>query len=298
MCGIIGYAGPRTCKELILDGLEALEYRGYDSAGMVLIEGARLDVTRRIGSVANLRAASAGQASTATLGMGHTRWATHGGVEDRNAHPFLSNDGRFAVLMNGIFENYVELRREVSERGHELSSDTDTEALVHLVADAYDGDLVEAVRAVYPKLHGHFAFLVVALDQPDTIVAARHAWPPLVVGVGEGEMYIASFVPAFLRETRNVQHVREDEIVELTPRGAVFHPLLAGAPPLERAIEEVDASLEVAEMGGYETFMMKEITEQPAAIAATIGERLRDGETRARRHRPQRRRAAARSAAS
>ncbi len=277
MCGIIGYTGPRACKGLILDGLERLEYRGYDSAGIVLLEDGALVRDRTVGKVADLRRLVGDNGSPATLGMGHTRWATHGGVFDRNAHPFLSNDGRIAVLMNGIVENYVDLRAEVVAGGHTLSSDTDTEALVHLLADAYEGDLVEAVRKVYPRLDGHFAFLALARDEPDRIVAARLAWPPLVVGKGDGEMYIASFLPAFLEQTRQVQHVEEGEIVDLRPDGARFWPI-AGGPARERAVEEADATIEVAEKGGYETFMLKEIHEQPRAIADTIGERYRDGE--------------------
>ena len=172
----------RSCKELVLTGLEHLEYRGYDSAGMVVIADAGLERARAVGPVANLRTAAADVSTTATVGMGHTRWATHGGVEERNAHPFLSEDGRFAVLMNGIFENYVELRAEVTAKGHTLSSDTDTEALVHLIEEAYDGDLAETCRRLYPRLEGHFAFLAIARDEPDRIVGARLAWPPLEIG--------------------------------------------------------------------------------------------------------------------
>ncbi|MGA0121928.1 MAG: glutamine--fructose-6-phosphate aminotransferase, partial [Gaiellales bacterium] len=161
MCGIIGYVGARPCKELVLTGLEHLEYRGYDSAGLVLASADGLERARAVGPVAALRAAAAAIPDGATCGMGHTRWATHGGVEERNAHPFLSEDGRFAVLMNGIFENYVDLRAQVADRGHRLSSDTDTEALVHLIADEYDGDLAQTVRRLYPRLEGHFAFLAV-----------------------------------------------------------------------------------------------------------------------------------------
>ncbi len=276
MCGIIGYTGPRACKGLLLDGLERLEYRGYDSTGIVLLEEDGLVRDRTTGKVAELRALVGANHSSARLGMGHTRWATHGGVEDRNAHPFLSNDGRLAVLMNGIFENYVDLRAEVAAAGHELSSETDTEALVHLLSEVYDGDLVEAVRRVYPRLEGHFAFLVMAADEPERIVAARHAWPPLVVGRGDGETFIASFLPAFLEQTRQVQYVVEDEVVDVSPSGARFWPM-AGGPAIEREIEEADASIEVAEKGGYETFMLKEIYEQPTAIADTIGERYRNG---------------------
>ena len=202
MCGIIGYVGARPCKELVLTGLEHLEYRGYDSAGMVVVGDDGLERARAVGPVKALREVAGGISVSARVGMGHTRWATHGGVEERNAHPFLSEDGRFAVLMNGIFENYVELREEVAAKGHELSSDTDTEALVHLIEEEYDGDLAETCRRIFPRLEGHFAFLAVALDEPDRIVAARLAWPPLVIGRGAGETFIASFTPAFLEEDR------------------------------------------------------------------------------------------------
>ena len=277
MCGIIGYVGARPCKELVLTGLEHLEYRGYDSAGMVVVADAGLERARAVGPVANLRAAAGDLSTTATVGMGHTRWATHGGVEERNAHPFLSEDGRFAVLMNGIFENYVELRAEVTAKGHTLSSDTDTEALVHLIEEAYDGDLAETCRRIYPRLEGHFAFLAIARDEPDRIVGARLAWPPLVVGRGEGDTFLASFTPAFLEETRRVQIVDEGEIVIAT-RDDVRFIGVADGQPREHAIEQADDSLEVAAKGGYETFMLKEIHEQPTAIADTIAERFHHGE--------------------
>ncbi len=279
MCGIIGYVGARPCKELVLQGLEHLEYRGYDSAGLVVVDAgsARLDRARAVGPVSALREASTATSPTATLGMGHTRWATHGGVEVRNAHPFMSEDGRFAVLMNGIFENYVELRAEVTARGHELTSDTDTEALVHLIEEAYDGDLAETCRRIYPRLEGHFAFLAVCVDEPDRIIGARLAWPPLVVGRGEGETFLASFTPAFLEQTRRIQIVDEGEIVIATAAGVTFRDVVSGSER-EHPIEEADESLEVAAKGGYDTFMLKEIHEQPTAIADTIAERFHHGE--------------------
>ena len=276
MCGIIGYVGARPCKELILTGLEHLEYRGYDSAGMVLVDSAGLHRRRALGPVSQLREAASDLTTTPTVGMGHTRWATHGGVETRNAHPFLSDDGRFAVLMNGIFENYIHLRAEVTAKGHTLSSDTDTEALVHLISEDYDGDLAATIRRIYPRLEGHFAFLTVALDEPDRIVGARCAWPPLVVGRKDGETFLASFTPAFLDETRQIQHVEEGEIVIATAAGAEFIAVTDGSRQ-GRIIEQADESLEVAAKGGYETFMLKEIHEQPTAIADTISERFRHG---------------------
>ncbi len=276
MCGIIGYVGARPCKELVLTGLEHLEYRGYDSAGMVLIGDAGLERARAVGPVRALRAVSNTVSSTATVGMGHTRWATHGLVEERNAHPFLSEDGRFAVLMNGIFENYVALRAEMADRGHTLSSDTDTEALVHMIEDAYDGDIAETVRRLYPRLEGHFAFLVVCADEPDRIIGARLAWPPLVVGRGEGETFLASFTPAFLEETRSIQIVEEGEIVIATKDGVEFRAVEDGALR-EHPVEQADDSLEVAAKDGWESFMLKEIHEQPTAIADTIAERFHHG---------------------
>ena len=276
MCGIIGYVGARPCKELVLTGLEHLEYRGYDSAGMVVIGDGELERARAVGPVAALRAAADGISATAVVGMGHTRWATHGGVEERNAHPFLSEDGRFAVLMNGIFENYVELRAEVAANGHVLTSDTDTEALVHLIEEEYDGDLAETCRRIYPRLEGHFAFLAICRDEPDRIIGARLAWPPLVVGRKEGETFLASFTPAFLEETRMIQVVDEGEIVIATKDDVVFRGVVDDEPRAH-AVEQADDSLEVAAKGGYETFMLKEIHEQPTAISDTIAERFHHG---------------------
>ncbi len=244
---------------------------------MVLVSETGLERARAVGPVKALRAVADTLSTTATVGMGHTRWATHGVVEERNAHPFLSEDSRFGVLMNGIFENYIDLRAQVAAAGHTLSSDTDTEALVHMLEDEYDGDLAETVRRLYPRLEGHFAFLVVCRDEPDRIVGARLAWPPLVVGRGEGETFLASFTPAFLEETRSIQIVEEGEIVIATASGVEFRAVTDGSVR-EHPIEQADESLEVAAKGGYETFMLKEIHEQPTAIADTIAERFHHGE--------------------
>ena len=244
---------------------------------MVLVSETGLERARAVGPVKALRAVADTLSTTATVGMGHTRWATHGVVEERNAHPFLSEDSRFGVLMNGIFENYIDLRAQVAAAGHTLSSDTDTEALVHMLEDEYDGDLAETVRRLYPRLEGHFAFLVVCRDEPDRIVGARLAWPPLVVGRSEGETFLASFTPAFLEETRSIQIVEEGEIVIATASGVEFRAVTDGSVR-EHPIEQADESLEVAAKGGYETFMLKEIHEQPTAIADTIAERFHHGE--------------------
>ncbi|MDX6521520.1 MAG: hypothetical protein QOF08_2125 [Gaiellales bacterium] len=275
MCGIVGYVGERPCKELLLAGLERLEYRGYDSAGICLINGS-VEITRRVGRVQELRDAVGPNGHPATLGVAHTRWATHGGVTEMNAHPVEACEGSgVTVVHNGIIENYVQLRRTLADQGHHFHSDTDSEVIAHLVEQHYQGDLVEAVRQAYNELHGHFAFAVVHRDHPHEILAARRQCP-LVIGVGVGETFMASAIPAFLRETRRVQYVMDDEIVIARPGGATF---MTGAGTLiDRPVETVDWDDDAAEKQGYETFMLKEIHEQPDAIAETIGERLYHGE--------------------
>ncbi len=275
MCGIVGYVGKRPCKELLLAGLERLEYRGYDSAGICLLNG-DVAITRRVGRVDALREAVGDTPHPATTGLAHTRWATHGGVTESNAHPVEACEGSgVTVVHNGIIENYVGLRRDLADAGHEFHTDTDSEVIAHLVENQYSGDLVEAVRLAYAKRHGHFAFAVLHRDHSDEIVAARRQCP-LVVGVGEGEMFMASAIPAFLRETRRVQYVMDDEIVVARPAGATF--LDAEGTVIDRPVEDVDWDDDAAEKQGYETFMLKEILEQPQAIADTIGERLYHGE--------------------
>jgi glucosamine--fructose-6-phosphate aminotransferase (isomerizing) len=275
MCGIVGYVGSRPCKELLLHGLERLEYRGYDSAGICLMNG-QVDIVRRVGKVSALRDAVGSASHPATTGLAHTRWATHGGVIEANAHPIEACEGSgVTVVHNGIIENYATLRRELSDAGHEYHSDTDSEVIAHLIEECYSGDLVEAVRAAYARLDGHFAFAAAHRDSPGILVAARRGCP-LVVGVGEGEMFMASAIPAFLSSTRRVQYVHDDEIVVARPGGATF--LSGDGAVIERSVDEVDWDEEAAEKQGYETFMLKEIEEQPDAIAETIGERLYHGE--------------------
>ena len=275
MCGIVGYVGDRECKELLLTGLERLEYRGYDSAGICLING-KVDITRRVGKVQVLRDAVGPNSNPATTGLAHTRWATHGQVTEANAHPIEACEGSgVTVVHNGIIENYQELRRELVAAGHVFHSDTDTEVIAHLVEEMYEGDLVEAAQRAYARLSGHFAIARRPPRHPTCWSAARRRCP-LVVGVGDGEMFMASAIPAFLGETRRVQYVVDDEIVIARPDGAVF--LIGAAAVVERHVEEVDWDEDAAEKQGYETFMLKEIEEQPDAIAETIGERLYHGE--------------------
>src|ERR687892_898537 len=276
MCGIIGYVGPRECKPLLLQGLERLEYRGYDSAGIALLEDGELRYTRAVGPLGNLKDRAGSAPSPATTGLGHTRWATHGGVTEENAHPLAGCEpSEVSIVLNGIVENYRELRETLTEAGHTFSSETDAETVTHLVEHHYDGDLVEAVRRAFAELEGHFAFVVIHRDHPGLLVGARHQ-VPLVVGLGEGETFLASSIAAFLRETRRVKLIEDGEVVVITNAGARFEPVDGGAPR-DRDELEVDWDDEAAEKQGYETFMLKEIYEQPQAVADTIGERLRGG---------------------
>ena len=275
MCGIIGYVGSRSAKGILLHGLERLEYRGYDSAGIALREDDGLDYVRAVGNLQFLKDAAGSNQSSANHGLGHTRWATHGGVTEQNAHPLCGCDGgRVAIVLNGIVENFRELRESLLAEGHVFHSETDAEVVVHLIERFYDGDLVAAVQAAYPELEGHFAFVVIHHDHPGLLVGARRQCP-LVVGVGEGEMFLASSIAAFLRETRRVQLIDEGEVVAITPEGARF--FTEDGEIEHKEIEPVDWDDESAEKGGYETFMLKEIYEQPAAVRETIGDRARRG---------------------
>jgi glucosamine--fructose-6-phosphate aminotransferase (isomerizing) len=290
MCGIVGYVGKRPCRDLLMAGLEKLEYRGYDSAGISLLEDGRVDSVRAVGNLANLRAAiglNGGEgeggdagggavavaAPPATIGLAHTRWATHGRVSEENAHPHGDCDGRIQIVLNGIVENHTELRRELEADGHQFSSETDAEIVAHLIERHDDGDLTEAVRAAFAELRGHYAFAAMHADHPDTLVAARQECP-LVVGLGEGETFVASAIPAFLAQTRRVLLIENGEIVTIGSSGAT----LTGADgnPVSREVEEIDWDQDAAEKGGYETFMLKEIHEQADAVAETITDRLAD----------------------
>jgi glucosamine--fructose-6-phosphate aminotransferase (isomerizing) len=275
VCGIVGYVGTRTAKELLLHGLERLEYRGYDSAGIALLEDEGLEHVRAVGNLDQLKARKELDGSASGTGVGHTRWATHGKVSYENAHPLTGCvEDEAAIVLNGIVENFRELKESLEQDGHAFSSETDAEVVVHLIERHYAGDLVEAVRDAYAELEGHFAFVVIHRDHPDMLVGARLQCP-LVVGIGEGEMFLASSIAAFLRDTRRVQLIEDGEIVAITKDGATFYSVEDG--PREREEFEVDWDDEAAEKHGYETFMLKEIYEQPQAVADTIGERIRAG---------------------
>jgi glutamine---fructose-6-phosphate transaminase (isomerizing) len=283
MCGIVGYVGGRPCRDLLVAGLEKLEYRGYDSAGVSTIEDGRVESVRAVGNLANLRAAveerdrqdeSGGvavAAPPATTGVAHTRWATHGRVTEQNAHPHSDSSDRVHIVLNGIVENHAKLRRRLEEEGEEFSSETDAEVVAHLIAHHYDGDLTAAVRAAFAELRGHYAFVAMHADQPGVLVGARKECP-LVVGVGEGETFFASAIPAFLAETRRAVNVESGEVVTIDAAGVRI--VDAEGNPVEREPEEVAWDAAAAEKGGYETFMLKEIHEQPDAVAETIADRL------------------------
>jgi glucosamine--fructose-6-phosphate aminotransferase (isomerizing) len=287
MCGIVGYVGARPVQELLLDGLGRLEYRGYDSAGISVIAGERIDAVRSVGNLGALReklqahAGSAGEGAVAvaqrpaTTGIGHTRWATHGRVSEENAHPHYDAGDRVHVVVNGIVENYMALKQRLLAKGVAFTSETDAEVIAHLIAELYDGDLVEAVRAAYAQLEGHYAFVAMSLYEPELLVGARKECP-LVVGRGEGEQFVASAVPAFLTETRRVQHIENGELVALRPSGVTI--MTADGVPVQREEQLVDWDEETAEKGGYETFMLKEIHEQADAVAETIADRTARGD--------------------
>jgi glucosamine--fructose-6-phosphate aminotransferase (isomerizing) len=276
VCGIIGYVGTRQAKPLLLEGLRRLEYRGYDSAGIALREEAALDYLRAVGNLQNLVAAAGPNGSKACHGLGHTRWATHGAVTVQNAHPLTGCDERrLAIVLNGIVENYRELKAELSAEGHTFGSETDAEVVVHLLEREYDGDLAQTLARVYPQLEGHFSIVAIHHDHPDVLVGVRHQ-TPLVVGLGDGENFLASSIAAFLSETRQVVFPADGEVVEITPAGARF--LVDGVEAPHPEVKEIDWDEESAEKGGYETFMLKEIYEQPDAVAETIGDRVRGHE--------------------
>jgi glutamine---fructose-6-phosphate transaminase (isomerizing) len=284
MCGIVGYVGKRPCRDLLIEGLQKLEYRGYDSAGLSLLEDGEIESVRAVGNLQNLRDAVAADdrsngdgggvavaAPPATIGLAHTRWATHGRVTEENAHPHGDCSDDVHIVLNGIVENHSELRTQLREEGHIFSSETDAEIVAHLIEKHYDSDLTEAVRAAFSDLRGHYAFAAMHSAHQDVLVAARQECP-LVVGLGPDETFIASAIPAFLPETREALTIENGEIVTVSHNGAEVTD--ASGAPVERESEEVTWDEDAAEKGGYETFMRKEIDEQPDAVAETIADRL------------------------
>jgi glucosamine--fructose-6-phosphate aminotransferase (isomerizing) len=274
MCGIVGYVGEKPALDVVLDGLRRLEYRGYDSAGVALVAGASLFVEKRAGKLGNLAKVLAETTPPAsTLGIGHTRWATHGAPTDRNAHPHLGPSDRVAVVHNGIIENFAELRGDLESAGVEMRSDTDTEVAAYLLEAELDtgADLTLAMQRVCSRLEGAFTLVAVAADDPDTVVAARRN-SPLVVGRGEGENFVASDVAAFIEHTRDAVELGQDQVVTIT-RSTVDVTDFTGRPADGKPFH-VDWDIAAAEKSGYDYFMLKEIAEQPQAIAATLLGRL------------------------
>jgi glutamine---fructose-6-phosphate transaminase (isomerizing) len=278
MCGIVGYVGQRPACEVVMDALRRMEYRGYDSSGIALVDGeGKLTVRRRAGRLANLEAALAEMAPASlagTTGLGHTRWATHGRPTDRNAHPHRDAAGKIAVVHNGIIENFAALRHELESAGVEFGSDTDTEVAVHLVAQAYHhgetaGDFTGSVLAVLRRLEGHFTLVFANADEPGIIVAARRS-TPLVVGVGDGEMFVGSDVAAFIEHTRHAVELGQDQAVVITADGYRITDFDGNDDTANARTFYIDWDLAAAEKGGYEYFMLKEIAEQPTAVADTL----------------------------
>ncbi len=275
MCGIVGYIGRRAALPVIIDGLRRLEYRGYDSAGVAVSANGRVGVTKTKGRIDTLCEKIAREGvPDSTVGIGHTRWATHGRPSDANAHPHTDCRGMLAVVHNGIIENYLPLRHRLEAAGHRFRSETDTEVIPHLIESHYDGDLVEAVRRATAELEGSYAFVALRVDEPDRLVAVRKD-SPLVVGLGEGENFLASDIPAILPHTRKVI-ILEDGETAVVERGRVVVVDPRGAP-VARSPLEIDWNVEAAEKGGYPHFMLKEIFEQPACLRQTLAGRLVPG---------------------
>ena len=276
MCGIVGYTGSQEAAPILLEGLKKLEYRGYDSAGIAVLNDNLIAVSKVTGRIANLCERTAdGKNCPGTVGIGHTRWATHGAPTDTNAHPHMSNDGKFAVVHNGIVENYIALREELIQKGYRFESQTDTEVIVHLIEMYYTGDLKKAVIKTSARLQGSYALGVVCTDEPEKVYVAREA-SPLILGVGVGENYFASDVTALVSYTRNAIYLDDGEFAEITPDSiTVFNP---AGQPIEKKISRITWDIQSAEKGGYEHFMLKEIIEQPRAVKATIAPRIKDGD--------------------
>ncbi|HHX12257.1 MAG TPA: glutamine--fructose-6-phosphate transaminase (isomerizing) [Clostridiales bacterium] len=273
MCGIVGYIGKQNGTEIVLEGLERLEYRGYDSSGIAIINDGKLFIRKLVGGLSNLKESLEKEPISGNIGIGHTRWATHGMPSDINSHPHTNGAGNIAVVHNGIIENYIHIRKELISKGYELVSDTDTEVVAHLIDLYYKGDLFEAVAKAVKILKGSYSLAVVSSLNPDEIIAVRNE-SPLILGVGQDELFLASDIPAFLTRTRNVVYLENGDIVRLTRNGyKIFDQDLN---PVEREINKILWDVEAASKGGFDYFMLKEIYQQPQAIRDTLFGRLDD----------------------
>ena len=275
MCGIVGFTGSQAAAPLLLDGLRKLEYRGYDSAGIAVQKDGALHMIKASGHIDALAEKTQnGTLLPGTSGIGHTRWATHGAPTDTNAHPHMSADGKFAIVHNGIIENYAALRDELKSKGFVFRSETDTEVIVHLLDMYYTGDLKAAVLHTAARLEGSYALGVLCADRPGTICAVKMA-SPLILGVGVGENFFASDVTALVSHTKNVIYLEDGEFAEITPDSISIYDSTGAT--VHRSISRIVWDIEAAEKGGYEHFMLKEIMEQPRALKATIAPRIKNG---------------------
>ena len=275
MCGIIGYIGEKQAAPILLEGLSKLEYRGYDSAGIAVFSGNEIDVKKSRGRLSVLsEITNGGKSVKGTAGIGHTRWATHGEPSDINSHPHLSSSGRFAIVHNGIIENYIPLKKKLMDKGYEFLSETDTEVVAHLIEYYYKGNILEAVIKVIERVNGSYALGILSLDNPDQFIAVRKS-SPLIVGLGDGENFVASDVTAILNHTRNIYYLEDNEIVVLKKDSVKVYNL--DREEVKKDVFTVNWDISAAEKGGYEHFMMKEIEEQPKALKETISPRIQDG---------------------
>lgn len=275
MCGIVGYVGSSQAGPILLDGLSKLEYRGYDSAGIAVVNDGKIEIAKTKGKLKFLsNMTNDGTSIKGTIGIGHTRWATHGGPSDINSHPHLSRSGRFAVVHNGIIENYLPLKKKLESKGFEFVSETDTEVVAHLFEYYYNGDIIDTMIKVIQRVEGSYALGILSSDEPDRFIAVRKA-SPMIVGLGKGENFIASDVTAILKHTKDVYYVDDDEIVVLSKDEVKIYN--TDREEVEKEVFTVDWDVSAAEKCGYEHFMMKEIEEQPKAIRDTISPRIKDG---------------------
>ena len=278
MCGIVGYIGFNQASDFLLDGMAKLEYRGYDSAGIAIIgpENA-IKIQKKVGRLANLEAIVKADPNEGTVGIGHTRWATHGRPSDMNAHPHASEDGKFAVVHNGIIENYMPLKEELIEKGYHFKSETDTEVVAHLLEDMYDGDFVSTVRRMLARVDGAYALEIICADEPDKIICTKKE-NPLVIGLGKGENFVASDIPAIINYTRDTYILNDGELAIVTRDNVSVFDRAGHA--IDKEVFHVSWNAEAAEKGGYEHFMLKEIHDQPKAVRDTFGTHIsEDGKT-------------------
>ena len=278
MCGIVGYIGFNQASDFLLDGMAKLEYRGYDSAGIAVIGAENaIKIQKKVGRLANLEAIVKADPNEGTVGIGHTRWATHGRPSDMNAHPHSSEDGKFAVVHNGIIENYMPLKEELIEKGYHFKSETDTEVVAHLLEDMYDGDFVSTVRRMLARVDGAYALEIICADEPDKIICTKKE-NPLVIGLGKGENFVASDIPAIINYTRDTYILSDGELAIVTRDNVSVFDREGNA--IDKEVFHVNWNAEAAEKGGYEHFMLKEIHDQPKAVRDTFGTHIsEDGKT-------------------